>query len=99
MYLFIAVYYGLFFSQFDKYNRKIVFLFLLQDFHAVGANSIGNDCTKSVVDPKLLVHGIDNLRVADSSIIPETPSGHTQATAYMIGERVADFIKEAYGQT
>ncbi|KAL1509336.1 hypothetical protein ABEB36_004092 [Hypothenemus hampei] len=67
-------------------------------YHGTSANSMGKNPAISVVDPRLLVHGFGNLRVADSSIIPETPTGHTQATSYMIGERCADFIKEDHGR-
>lgn len=76
----------------------LIFTIFLQGYHGVAANAIGNDTTISVVNPKLLVHGLGNLRVADTSIIPESPSGHPQATSYMIGERAADLIKEAYGK-
>ena len=52
---------------------------------------MGND-KMAVVDNKLKVHGINNLRVADASIMPTLISGNTNAVCMMIGERCADFI-------
>jgi choline dehydrogenase-like flavoprotein len=51
----------------------------------------------AVVDPTLRVHGLDNLFVADASIMPRVTHGNTNVTAIMIGERVADFIKAEGG--
>lgn len=45
------------------------------------------------VDDQLRVHGIHKLRVADSSVIPVTISGHLTAANAVIGERAADIIK------
>ncbi|MCL4143321.1 UNVERIFIED_CONTAM: hypothetical protein GTU68_032322 [Idotea baltica] len=49
----------------------------------------------SVVDSKLRVRGIDNLRVADCSIMPALTSGNTNAPTMMIADRCADFILKA----
>jgi choline dehydrogenase len=45
------------------------------------------------VDPELRVYGVENLRVADVSVLPSITHGNTQAPAYMIGERAADLVR------
>ena len=51
----------------------------------------------SVVDANLQVYGIDRLRIADASIMPNVPSGNPMAPCVVIGERAADIIRRAYG--
>jgi choline dehydrogenase len=46
----------------------------------------------SVVDEKLKVHGINNLRVVDASVMPEITSGNLNAPTLMIAERASEFI-------
>jgi choline dehydrogenase len=48
---------------------------------------MGRDPASSVVDPKLRVHGIEGLRIADASIFPDIPTGNTNAVAIMVGEK------------
>ncbi|XP_053691271.1 glucose dehydrogenase [FAD, quinone] [Sabethes cyaneus] len=48
----------------------------------------------AVVNPQLSVYGVRGIRVADCSIIPVIPASHTNAVAFMIGEKAADMIKE-----
>ena len=61
-------------------------------FHPTGTCKMGND-SLAVVDPTLRVHGIDNLRVADVSIMPTIVGGNTHAPATMIGEKVVDLLR------
>ena len=48
----------------------------------------------AVVNQYGRVHGLENLWVADASVMPDCIRANTNATAIMIGERVADFVKE-----
>ncbi|MGX8014226.1 GMC family oxidoreductase (plasmid) [Mesorhizobium sp. ORM8.1] len=62
-------------------------------FHLCGSCRMGPASDPAnVVDNGLRVHGIDALRVADSSILPRIVSANTYATSVMIGEKAADFL-------
>lgn len=62
--------------------------------HGVGTCMIGPSSNeRAVVDERLRVHGISSLWVADVSVLPTIPHAHTNLSAIMIGERLADFMK------
>ena len=60
-------------------------------YHPTGTCKMGKD-PMAVIDPKLRVYGVKNLRVADASIMPQIVSGNTNAPAIMIGEKASDII-------
>ena len=62
-------------------------------YHPTGTCKMGSR-KDAVVDERLRVHGIQGLRVADCSIMPEIVSGNTNAPAIMIGEKASDLILE-----
>ncbi len=62
-------------------------------WHPAGTCRMGKD-DLAVVDPRLKVHGIAGLRVADSSVMPTVISGNTVAACFMIGYKAADMILE-----
>jgi choline dehydrogenase-like flavoprotein len=68
----------------DDFIRAQAFSF----YHPAGTCAMG-----TVVDSELRVHGLDNVRVADTSVMPTLVTGNTNAPAIMIGERAAAFIR------
>jgi len=48
---------------------------------------------EAVVDPSLRLHGIEGLRVADASVMPDLVGGNINATVIMIAEKAADLVR------
>lgn len=67
----------------DEYIERAAFSF----YHPAGTCAMGD-----VVDQQLMVRGLENVRVADTSIMPTLVTGNTNAPAIMIGERVAALV-------
>jgi choline dehydrogenase len=63
-------------------------------YHLIGTARMGpaTDPT-AVVSDRLLVHGMEALRVVDASVMPSMPSANTYATTMMIAEKAADIIR------
>lgn len=95
-------------SSLQKYIRKVHFpdnkVKTQADFEAYarqyGRTSYHPSCTckmgvdeMSVVNPKLQVHGIDGLRICDSSTMPSLIGSNTNAPTIMIAEKASDLIR------
>jgi choline dehydrogenase-like flavoprotein len=79
-------------SEMDNFARNAAVTY----WHQACTAKMGRDAM-SVVDGKLKVYGVERLRIADASIMPEITSGNTMAPCVVIGERAAEMIKDAHG--
>jgi choline dehydrogenase-like flavoprotein len=76
----------------DALLEDLALHFSLTVYHLTCTCRIG-----SVVDPRLRVSGVDKLRVADASVMPNVVSGNTNAASIMIGEKAAEMIAADHG--
>lgn len=79
----------------DEYWACQIRRYTMTIYHPVGTCKMGpyND-PSAVVNNRLQVHGIKNLRVVDASIMPTITTGNTNAPVIMIAEKASDMIKE-----
>ena len=77
-------------AQIDAFVRQSV----ESAYHPSCSCKMGTDAM-AVVDPETRVHGLQNLRVVDSSIFPTIPNGNLNAPTIMLAERAADLILDA----
>jgi choline dehydrogenase-like flavoprotein len=76
----------------DALLEDLALHFALTVYHLSCTCRIG-----SVVDPRLRVAGVQKLRVADASVMPNIVSGNTNAASIMIGEKAAEMIAVEHG--
>ncbi|MGH7096227.1 MAG: GMC family oxidoreductase [Stellaceae bacterium] len=76
----------------DALLEEFALHFSLTVYHPTSTCRIG-----SVVDPRLKVLGVANLRVADASVMPAVTAGNTNAPTIMIGEKAAEMIAAEHG--
>jgi len=80
-------------------SDRVLDAFLLKTLstarHISGTCKMGPESDPmAVVDQHCRVYGVDGLRVVDASVMPNVIRANTNATTIMIGERVADWIKQ-----
>jgi len=61
-------------------------------YHPCCTARMGTDPARSAVDPRLRVHGVDSLVVADASVFPAVMSGNTNAPTMMVASRAATWL-------
>ena len=72
---------------------------LTSEFHPVGSCAMMPEKDGGVVDPKLRVYGVQNLRVVDASIFPMEIRNNLQTSVYAVAEKAADIIKGDWRET
>jgi choline dehydrogenase-like flavoprotein len=78
-------------AELENFVRNVVESY----FHQTCTAKMGRD-SMSVVDGSLRVYGIENLRIADGSILPRVITGNTMAACVIIGERAGELLRIAH---
>jgi choline dehydrogenase len=72
---------------------------LTSEYHPLGTCSMMPEKEGGVVDPKLKVYGVTNLRVVDASIFPLEIRNNLQTSVYAVAEKAADIIKSDWKES
>ncbi|PWY72531.1 glucose-methanol-choline oxidoreductase [Aspergillus sclerotioniger CBS 115572] len=82
-------------EELSEYGRRVAHTV----YHPAGTTKMGNLTRDpmAVVDPKLKVRGLKNVRIADAGVFPEMPTINPMLTVLAIGERAAELIAEEAG--
>jgi choline dehydrogenase len=83
--------------QSDEDIARALLWMISPGLHGTGTCRMGIDPEHSVIDSRLRVHGIGNLRVVDCSSIPTPMSGNTNGPAMVLAQRAAELILEDDG--
>ncbi|MGI9332604.1 MAG: GMC family oxidoreductase, partial [Gammaproteobacteria bacterium] len=75
-------------AEFEAYARQ----FGRTSYHPTGTCKMGTD-EMAVVDPQTRVHGLEGIRICDSSIMPSLIGSNTNAASIMIAEKASDLIR------
>jgi choline dehydrogenase-like flavoprotein len=80
-------------AMIDQFIKKRV----STPWHSLGTCKMGPRDKKGVVDEMLSVYGVKGLKIVDLSICPKNVAAHTNATAFMVGEKAADILIKELG--
>ncbi|MEM9550247.1 MAG: GMC oxidoreductase, partial [Pseudomonadota bacterium] len=75
-------------ADFEDYARR----YGRTSYHPTCTCKMGTD-EMSVVDPQLRVHGLDGIRICDSSVMPSLIGSNTNAPTIMIAEKASDLVR------
>jgi len=83
-------------ARFDSLEetKKLIKYSCTSNHHACGTCAMLPQEKGGVVDPRLSVYGVDDLRVCDASIVPIIPRCNLQSTVYALAEKAADMFIE-----